>query len=632
MMNYRKINFNTAWIPVTFIVLLFGLSACSAPVTNSTTPTTLALSTRTKPVAQESETTVGETSPAKLAEPTATMTTAPTETAEPTSTSTATATAEPTGTPTQVPEQANAADQLISPENAPVIEVGNQSGVIGYSIGLFGQNFGSTAGTVTILGASAQVETWTNSFVQVKVPSVADGEGDLVLTTAGSQSVSHPFTTYTINPVFREIPDSFTNIAFGRESRLIGLEDEFCFSQPSNQSLEARFFLTDFTCGFQGVNNTGSATFSADSSMGKVAVIAIDLGQDIAGDLWIQTFSDSSWYPVDSPFTSVMANYDIQVSPDSTNGTDGTWVNIQSIENNNRVSRLHRVTVPSAGHRWMRIHIRDGAFDTTSTPGKDFKVREIRVYKPNGTANKPDSFALYGDSLTAGAFDAINQSGLASHIQAFRGNNNDMIMVTMGLSGQNGTGLTNNSGSVNDIYDALALDNMESNVRYWGISIGTNDAGDGAAGLQESFTNVSQYDERLEAIVADLISKGRVPIVARIPDTVESRGGFGDLEAKRKVLADIDRIAAEYKLIPGPDFYTLFRYNIETAGGSWLGDDGTHHTPAGEAVLIDYWADAFVRGTTGGQAIAPTPVPTREPIPTIDPATALFTYFPISLN
>ncbi len=628
MIKLYKNHFKHAWLLAVFMFVLMGLSACSAPVSNTANGSTIAIPTRTKPLSQAS------VQAAEAEEPTEPV--SPTETAEPTQTSTPQETAEPTATVTL--EVAPATEvQSVVPGADPVIEVGNQSGVIGYQVGLFGQDFGSAAGTVTVLGVPAQIDVWMSNFVQVTVPSVADGQGELVLTTAQSQSVSHPFTVYTINPLFQQTTDTFTNIAAGREAKLVGLEEEFCFAQPENVALEARFFLTNFLCGFQGVNNVGNATFSADSSLGKVAVIAVDLEQDLTGELWIQTFSDSSWYPVDSPFTSVMSNYDVQVSADSTNGQDGNWVTVQSVTGNNRVSRLHRVTVPGGGYSWMRIHVTDGAWDTTSAPGKDFKLREVRVYKPNGGTTNPDSFALYGDSLTAGAFDAINQSGLADHIQAERGNNNDLIVVTMGLSGQNATGLTNNS-DVNDIYDSLALDNMESNIRFWGISIGTNDAGDGAAGLQESFTNVSQYDERLDAAVADLIAKGRVPIVARIPDTVEERGGFGDLEAKRKVLADIDRIAAQYKLIPGPDFYTAFRHNINTADGSWLGDDGTHHTAAGEAVLIDLWAAAFVNGTTTGQVMIPTlppgvePTATSPPIPTIDPARVQFTYLPISLN
>lgn len=492
----------------------------------------------------------------------------------------------------------------------PQIEVGNQSGVAGYHAAVFGSGFGESAGSVTILGETATLITWSDTFVEVTVPTASAGEGDFLLTTADEQTATHPFTVYTIHPDFQQSTDTFTNIAFNKPAHLSGLESEFCFAQPENTALEAKFFLTNYTCGFQGVNNVGDATFGADSSLEKSSTIAINLETDLAGELWFQFFGDSNWYP--DPPQPVPVNYQLQVSADSTDGEDGTWFTLQTVSDNDRASRTHRVTVPSDGYQWMRLLVTDGSSDSNEEAGNNFKLREIRVYQPAAAVTRPDTFALYGDSLVADAFDAINVSGFAHAVQTKRDAPHDLLFSTYGLVGQNSTGFLDGDGPF-DMYDAFALDDMQANGRFWGIGIGTNDSADAG--------NTAQYGERLDAVVAQIIQNGGVPIVARIPDTDESRGGFGDLTTKKKILADIDRIAAQYRLIPGPDLYTRFRHNLETDGGSWLSDDGTHHTAAGEAVLIDMWADAFV---TGSQATPQQGAATPTPAATVT-ATAIAT-------
>ena len=275
--------------------------------------------------------------------------------------------------------------------------------------------------------------------------------------------------------------------------------------------------------------------------MGKSAIIAIDLETDLVGELWFQFFIDSSWYPNYPP--SLPTAYEIQLSADSTDGQDGTWLTVQTINDNNRATRTHRFTVPTGNYHWIRLHVTDGHSDAKEPTGKDLRVREIRVYRPDSAVALPDTFALYGDSLVANSFDAISTSGFAQAVQNKRGDTHDLILFTFGLAGQNSSGFLDSSSEV-DIVDALNIDQLHSNSRFWGISIGTNDAIDGAAGLTQPDSNLSQYDERLEALINRIITNGGVPIIARIPDTDESRGGFGDLPAKKKLLADIDHLAA----------------------------------------------------------------------------------------
>ncbi len=525
----------------------------------------------------------------------------------------------PTPTATSVP----AADD-------PTVEIGNNSGVAGYTASLFGNRFGSAAGSVSVLGSAATVTTWEDGFIQFTIPNVSPNSGVVRVTTANGRTTTHPFTVYTIDPQFLQAPNGMINIAQGVQPALQGLESSFCFSQPSNQSLGAQGFLTDFSCGFQGINNTGSAVFSADSSQGKTGIIALDLNTNLSGELWFSFFVDSNWYANTLFSKSLPADYEIQVSANSTNGINGNWVTVKSVSGNDRANRLHKLSIPAGSYTWIRMRVTNGTFNKSSAAGKDFEMREIKVFKPAGSTNRPDTFALYGDSLTAGAFDAINDSGLAAKIKSERSTNSDIALATYGLSGQSSNGFVDGS-STSDIYDAFRLESSQGEITYWGISIGTNDSNDGANGLNNNGSNVSQYDNRLDALIADMLASGQVPIIARIPDTDQSKGGYGDLATKRKILQDIDQIAAKYRLIPGPDLYTPFRRNVDLNNGSWFAGDGTHHAAAGEAQLISLWGKAFAKAVSGSNtsnpptATPPPVVPTNTPVPVVPTATATAT-------
>ncbi|MGB1251332.1 MAG: SGNH/GDSL hydrolase family protein, partial [Candidatus Promineifilaceae bacterium] len=233
---------------------------------------------------------------------------------------------------------------------------------------------------------------------------------------------------------------------------------------------------------------------------------------------------------------------------------------------------------------------------TEETEGRDFAIRQVKLFAATGEPTRPDAAAIYGDSLSADAFDALGPSGLPFAVKQLRGEGtSDLVFSSYGLSGQNSGGLTEQEKIPFDIYDALALDNAQREIRYWFVAIGTNDATNGVDAIDKPNTNINLYNARLEQFVSDAIARGVVPIVARIPDTDEAIGGWGDLGAKRHVLNVIDAVAAQYRLIPGPDLYADFRLNIETEESTYFGDDGTHHVDLGGQRLIKGWAEAFVR-------------------------------------
>ncbi|MGB1251696.1 MAG: hypothetical protein ACPG8W_13845 [Candidatus Promineifilaceae bacterium] len=542
--------------------------------------------------------------------PTLTPTTPATATPVPTNTPAPTATATP-------PPSSGAID----------IEVANISGVSGYEVGIFGTGFGWTPGTVAILDTTATVLEWEDSFIRVEVPSVADGPGYLVVTTDDAQVDTSPFTVYTINPVFLQEPDiTFKNISLGKQAYLQGYEGGYCFGYDTNQTIAPETYLTDFKCGYQGTIGSGAARFSADSALGNVASIAVDLGQVLDGDYYFQFFSNNNWYERLDNYSfmdSYPEDYKVQLSADSTDGIDGTWVDIDTVTGNNRSTRLSEFSAVTAdNYSWIRLYVTDGIANQTNTAGYDFGLREVRLYEVQSTGTMPDSFSVYGDSLSADAFELISEQGVSQLIKSFRNSTVDSLFTSFGLSGQNSTGVVDSSIVNHDIYDALNMDNLDQNIRYWGIALGTNDAANGGGLLNTPGANVHEFPSRMDAFVQDMIAQGLVPMIHRIPETDEAGGGSGDIASKTKILSDIDTLVATYRLIPGPDLYTTFRRNLETDNGSYFrAGDGTHHTNIGKEKMVELWAKAFADAIplNGTQPIIPTATPlptaTNTPIP-----------------
>lgn len=482
----------------------------------------------------------------------------------------------------------------------PQIEVANGSGVSGYTVALFGSGFGYPQGngTVTILDQPADVIEWTDSYIQVVVPAASPGRGNLALVTDAGMAADWPFELYEIDPQFLTPPETrFINIAYQLPTYLQNLESEFCFEQPNNDEMPATQFLTDFRCGFVNVTNVGDAKFRADASLGNTAIIAFNVAQEMVGVHYFQFFADSSWYSVKpgDAFSSYPYNYTLEISNNSSDGIGGDWVVVETVTENVKGTALHKLDIPAGGYTWFRMQVTDGVDDTTEEAGKDFKMKEVRLYRPIGEGGRLDSFAIYGDSITADAFETTGFHGLSNRLKAARQDGYDLIHSTIGLSGQNSGGFLAEETDF-DIYDALDSYGYTESSDYWGIAIGTNDAGGGEADIGVEWSNLEMYDERLDAIVQELIARGKVPIIARIPDTDEAQGGFGDIVSKRKVLADVDRIAAEYRLIPGPDLYTEFRRNIIFHESDYIREgDGTHHSSLGIPVLIHMWSETLER-------------------------------------
>ena len=481
----------------------------------------------------------------------------------------------------------------------PSIEVSNISGVSGYQIGIFGSDFGAVGGSVTILGVPATIREWSDDFVRVTIPDVADGTdpAGLVLTTDTGGTVSAEFTVYTIDSKFLIEPNAtYTNVSFGKTLTLEGIDMTFseCSHFETGVQINAFSFLTNYAC-----RHDVGAKFGADDSLGTEGIITIDLGEPMEGGEYLfQLFSRADWSASNlgsCPGTGYPTDYVIESSG---NGILSSWTDPHvSVVDNARGNRSHFITLPD-DTQLVRLRVTDSIGDCRSDiEGRDFEMKEVRLYKVNGDrSNGSRAFTIYGDSITANAFNAfLGAQDVNTRIEGTLPTS--LPFTPLGLSGRKASQLSEDFTDVNELSDAFAEDPLAGSARFWGIALGTNDmnlSGPEDDGFSNPDSQFNQFDESIEIDAVEwLISKGRAPILARMHDTNSAEGGYGFLEAKIIILNATDRIAAKYKLIPGPDMYTEFRLNIERNDGVWIAGDGTHLANDGPDKWVDLWAESM---------------------------------------
>jgi MYXO-CTERM domain-containing protein len=443
---------------------------------------------------------------------------------------------------------------------AAAIDTAQQSGVKGYPIGIFGTGFGAVqgAGKVTILGAEATITKWTDTVIEAMVPAAAPATGQLVVTASDATTAQSPFEMYAIDPRFLARPSDLVNLAYKKPFVIVGAHNDWA-GDPT-------MFL-GYNDGSGG--NDHAADFTVPFSL------STDLGSALNEDVWFSwvIIQGSDWYEGGA----LPADYTIDGSADSTDGKNGTWATLATVTGYKRKAKIDRVRL--TGQRWIRMSV-TAKYSTATT----VNIAEIRVYKrkaPGGTGI--DSIGILGDSITFGDHRETGPDTFYEHIQTGKKDGTVPAPFVMGMIGQSTGALAKASTDANSLAAAILL---TPEVRYFGISLGTN-------------LRTPMKQDFIDG-VTQLLAANRVPILARMPDTDNSRGGYGTPDYKKSVLLAIDQVAAQYKLIPGPDFYTPFRQNLAT-----YVSDGTHHTAAGGAVERQLWADTFLRSGIYSGVLAP---------------------------
>ena len=256
--------------------------------------------------------------------------------------------------------------------------------------------------------------------------------------------------------------------------------------------------------------------------------------------------------------TSSFAAYRLQVSNDSTNGSDGTWTTVVTETTNPAMNREHKFSF--TGYSWVKL-----ICDTISGGQLD----ELDVW--DASAGTDNTFAFLGDSLSVRGTQRYTYFG--GGVQpSFQENTNTNtgrypLQLSAGVAGQSA------AGWATDIASVLAL---YPDVKYWAIGIGMNDGATMPGAISTWRTNMQTV---IDAILAD----GRIPILARVSWTGSATYGGGDFDTCG--LAYLNENGVEWlfqqygaSLRRGPDLYKLFydnrvAYAVET-DPHW-NDDGT---------------------------------------------------------
>ncbi len=253
-------------------------------------------------------------------------------------------------------------------------------------------------------------------------------------------------------------------------------------------------------------------------------------------------------------------NYRIEVSDDSTDGSDGTWEEVHDIAANPVRNRAHSFNFE--GMSWVRFVI--GEMEEERTISLD----EIELHDiSNMSGDRPqDTWLMFGDSIAKDAF----------HKQ--RNADNFYRRVAAAHEGFSPT-VVNASIGGGTLGDALirieeTLD-LNPDMQYVGVAYGTNDS-------WGNTPTQARFEENLRNLIDTILEAGRTPVLARIP--------HGAVSHENVPLFNIiiDALQAEYDLPCGPDLFTWFYENADDA----LGTDGVHPNNTGYSMINELWAEA----------------------------------------
>jgi lysophospholipase L1-like esterase len=282
-----------------------------------------------------------------------------------------------------------------------------------------------------------------------------------------------------------------------------------------------------------------------------------------AANVLFAWYSDYSFDYID-PTAMAPLDYDIAVSGDSTDGSDGSWRIVAQVRGNEARAREHLFNF--AGMSWIRMTVL-AAQPQASQPY--VRIDEIQVFDAGNLG--ANTFFFSGDSITAMSFGRF-----AGTLPSFANTMNLCapgrypLMIDGGFGGQTSEGAVDGIAS----WQALLPD-----MRYWLLGWGSNDALNGES--PEAFRANLQY------VVTAILQRGDVPILAHIPYTTYH--GMDGLDAEvRRLNNVIDEVTAANHLIPGPDLYTLVRSHPK-----YLGPDGLHPSDAGMVAINTAWFKAL---------------------------------------
>jgi acyl-CoA thioesterase I len=291
----------------------------------------------------------------------------------------------------------------------------------------------------------------------------------------------------------------------------------------------------------------GNATWDVVPTAANPARVAIHVGAGPSRAML-------NW--VAYPGSNVAANYRIETSANSTNGSDGIWITAATVLANAEQARTHSFNF--AGQQWVRFVVTEA-----HNVGQAISMNEIDVHDASAGTN--DSWIFIGDSISYAAYNrAFYEGNFPERVRAVSPNYFP-LMIGAGIGG------TSTYDGVAHIDEWIAL---HSEIQNWVISYGTNDSSNGQPQLAPAF------GVRLRSIVSTLQAAGKTVWVPRIP---WNTGGTPYLSFYN---AEVDAVRAEFGLGPAPDLYAWFLAHPNHLY------DGVHPNDDGSRAMNQLWADA----------------------------------------
>lgn len=285
----------------------------------------------------------------------------------------------------------------------------------------------------------------------------------------------------------------------------------------------------------------------------RPAWAAIEVGPGL--DRLLLSWTSSHNHDWDERFYGAPADYRIETSADSRDGSGGTWHVAVSVAGNPVRSRAHAIAF--TGQRWVRMVI-------TRLPEKvnewGLHLDEIDLH--DLSTGGDDVWVFLGDSITAGVLDRApgHQPSFAEQVAArWPGFHPAMIEA--------GKGALHTSEAVAYADRVLALN---PDARVVAIGIGSND------------WDPVAYRRDLTLLVRKVKAAGKIAIVARIP----YRSDVGAVDHPARLSAVVDEVAREQGLLPGPDLHGWFRAHPERL------TDHLHMDDRGSVELMRLWVEA----------------------------------------
>ena len=220
-------------------------------------------------------------------------------------------------------------------------------------------------------------------------------------------------------------------------------------------------------------------------------------------------------------------SYQVQISSNSTDGSNGNWETAVNIQNNAWAARAHEIT--GANIQWVRFRVTAGG-----TNVDEIDIHDLSQSKPKDAV---DTWAFIGDSNTADTYwrDPQGAPPFNEQVHSIK-SSRFPSMINFGIGGNNSTMLLDRLQQT--------IDNNRG-IHFWAVCIGSNDG------------NAVQYEQNMRRIINMLLENGKQPIIARIPYRTDAN--LNAIVQSLNVI--VDRLTAEYKLPAGPDLYRYFEQN-----------------------------------------------------------------------